>query len=173
MGFVVTVVGAHPGVGTSLVAAGLARALADAGVRPVTLLDLTAGPTGTDPTGADPGEGGTEGGAGPAGAVVFDAPPTYDDHVLDALRRSDRVLVVATPEGASLRTLALVVESYAMLGLGADRVAVVLNRVAGPDTQMAAKEVEALVGAKVLAALPDDPGRPALRRLARALVRNR
>jgi MinD-like ATPase involved in chromosome partitioning or flagellar assembly len=161
MGLMVTVVGAHPGVGTSLVAAGLARVLEDVGFRPVTLLDLTAGPTGA------------EEGAGPAGAVVVDAPPTYDDHVLDALRRSDRVLVVATPEGASLRTLALVVESYALLGLGADRVAVVLNRVAGPATEMAAKGVEALVGARVLAALPDDPGRRAWRRLARALVRSR
>ncbi len=63
--------------------------------------------------------------------VVVDTPPAFTDHVLAAIDRSDLVLLVATPDQLSLRSLALTMETLDLGAHPAERRQVLLNRARG------------------------------------------
>ncbi len=87
--------------------------------------------------------------------IVVDTPATLDDTVLAAASVSDLLLVVGGSDTQGLDSIALTVESLDLLGVGTDRVRVILNR--GEPVGAAVADTERRVGAPVVGALPTFP----------------
>jgi pilus assembly protein CpaE len=92
--------------------------------------------------------------------VVVDTPPSFTEHVLVALDRSDLTLLVATPEVPSVKNLKLTVEMTRMLGMPDEARAVVLNR-ADADVGVTSVDVEQAVGLEIVAHVPTSRAVPA------------
>ncbi len=88
--------------------------------------------------------------------VVMDLDHSFRDEQLQALRLADVVLVVLRLEFAGLRNVRRTLEHLEKMGLGADRVRLVVNRYGQPKEVPAAKAEDALK-VKIFHYVPDDP----------------
>jgi pilus assembly protein CpaE len=92
-------------------------------------------------------------------AVVIDTGPQFDAAMLAALDRSDRLLLVCTPEVTSLKNVRIGLETIDRLGYPRERVALVANRL-GAAGGVTRAEMEEALGCEIAFDLPDDPAVP-------------
>lgn len=85
--------------------------------------------------------------------TVVDTPAGYADQVLAALDLSDSILMVAGLDVIALRHLAVAIETVLSLGIGEDRLRIVLNR-ADSKVGLDPEEVERVMGIQVDAMIP-------------------
>jgi pilus assembly protein CpaE len=88
--------------------------------------------------------------------VVIDLDHTFHPEQVEALRQANVVLVVLRLDFASLRNTRRTLDYLEKLGVGRERVQLVVNRYGQPKQVPAAKAEEAL-GLKISHYLPDDP----------------
>ena len=88
--------------------------------------------------------------------VVADLDHGFRDVQVQALRQADVVLLVLRLDFASLRNARRTLDHLEHLGVGHDRVRLVVNRHGQPKEVPAAKAEEAL-GVKIFHYVPDDP----------------
>jgi pilus assembly protein CpaE len=88
-------------------------------------------------------------------AVVIDTGPQFDAAMLAALDRSDRLLLVCTPEVTSLKNVRIGLETIDRLGYPRERVALVANRL-GAAGGVTRAEMEEALGCEIAFDLPDD-----------------
>ncbi|HBI46204.1 MAG TPA: hypothetical protein DDY78_25625 [Planctomycetales bacterium] len=88
--------------------------------------------------------------------VVIDLDHSYREEQLQALRQADIVLLVLRLDFTSLRGARRTLEHLERMGIGRDRVRLVVNRHGQPKEVPASKAEEAL-GVKIFHYVPDDP----------------
>jgi pilus assembly protein CpaE len=101
-------------------------------------------------------------------AVVVDTSPSFHGPVLAAVDRTDELLLLCTPDVATLKNVRLALGTLALLEFPAERIRLVLNRASARDG-FGAREVGAVLGRPIDHELPVDPaasiganaGRPA------------
>jgi Flp pilus assembly CpaE family ATPase len=89
--------------------------------------------------------------------IVVDAAPLLDDATVAALGASDAVVVVMTPEVASVQTTTATLRTISALGPAAERPFVVLNQVS-PQRALPQSALEKHLGRPVAANIPFDEG---------------
>ncbi|HZU20116.1 MAG TPA: AAA family ATPase [Gaiellaceae bacterium] len=105
-------------------------------------------------------------------AVVVDTAPLFDRAMMLAVDAADEVLVVCTPDIPSLKNAKIGLETLKRLGVDADRVSLVLNRVGGPAA-FGKDDVEHTLDQPVRFLLPEDPAVPeAINRSSSAVSAN-
>ncbi|WP_052667465.1 AAA family ATPase [Nitriliruptor alkaliphilus] len=85
--------------------------------------------------------------------VVIDGPPSFTEHVLAAFEQVDIVLVVSSLDVPSIKNLRLSVETLQQIGIGRDRMKLVLNR-ADSKVGLTVREVEKSLGTTIDITLP-------------------
>jgi pilus assembly protein CpaE len=85
--------------------------------------------------------------------VVIDGPPSFTEHVLAAFEQIDTVLVVSSLDVPSIKNLRLSVETLQQLGIGRDRMKLVLNR-ADSKVGLTVREVEKSLGTTIDITIP-------------------
>jgi pilus assembly protein CpaE len=85
--------------------------------------------------------------------VVIDTPPSFTDHVLAALDESDDAILLTTMDVPSIKNLKLSLQTLEMLGIGRERIRLVLNR-ADSKVGLRINEVEKTLRTRVDVALP-------------------
>jgi pilus assembly protein CpaE len=85
--------------------------------------------------------------------VVIDTPPSFTDHVLAALDESDDAVLLTTMDVPSIKNLKLSLQTLEMLGIGRDRIRLVLNR-ADSKVGLRIPEVEKTLRTRVDVSLP-------------------
>ncbi len=88
--------------------------------------------------------------------VVLDLDHSFREEQLQALGLADVILVVLRLDFASLRNTKRILEYITQLGIGSERLRVVVNRYGQPKELPAAKAEEAL-GVKIFHFVPEDP----------------
>jgi len=88
-------------------------------------------------------------------AVVIDTPPAFPDTVFPALESADHILLLTTPDVASLRNARGALGVLDLVQIGRAKTHVVLNR-ASRSSGVRRADVEATLGLPVWAALPSD-----------------
>lgn len=88
-------------------------------------------------------------------AVVVDTPPAFPDTVFPALETADHILLLTTPDVASLRNARAALGVLDLVQIGRAKTHVVLNR-ANRSHGVRRADVEATLGLPVWAALPHD-----------------
>jgi pilus assembly protein CpaE len=91
--------------------------------------------------------------------VVIDTPPSFNDHVLTVLDRSDAVCLVATMDIPAIKNVKLCVATMRLLGYPAEKTCLVLNRTER-HVGLHPDEIEQTVGMKISASLPADRAVP-------------
>ena len=92
--------------------------------------------------------------------VIVDAPPVLNGAARAALQVADEIWLVLAPEVASLQSTVATLRALKTLGVGDDKVAVVVNQVA-PRAGLSRQAIEKALGRPVAAALPYDEAQPA------------
>jgi pilus assembly protein CpaE len=92
--------------------------------------------------------------------VVVDTPPAFDDQVLQALDRTDVLLLLATLDIPALKNLKLTLETLELLNYPRDAWRVVLNR-ADAKVGLAVGEVERTLRMPIAAQIPSSRDVPA------------
>ncbi|MBU0980461.1 MAG: cell division ATPase MinD [Nanoarchaeota archaeon] len=87
--------------------------------------------------------------------IIFDSSPGFGKEALTVLKSADEIIVVTNPDLAAV-TDALRIVKYAR-GRGIRILGVVVNKVRDEESEMAVKNIETLLEAKVIAVIPDDP----------------
>lgn len=85
--------------------------------------------------------------------VVIDGPPSFTEHVLAAFEQVDTVLVVSSLDVPSIKNLRLSVETLQQIGIGRDRMKLVLNR-ADSKVGLTVREVEKSLGTTIDITIP-------------------
>lgn len=85
--------------------------------------------------------------------VVIDTPSHFSEQVLAALDRTDRYVLVTTPEIPSLKNLRLTLDMFDLLSYGRDKRLIVFNR-SGDQTGLTAKDIETTVKSPITAHIP-------------------
>lgn len=85
--------------------------------------------------------------------VVVDSPPSFTEHVLTAIDESETLVLVTTMDVPSIKNLKLSLQALELLGMGRDRLRLVLNR-ADSKVGLGMHEVEKTIGTKVDLAVP-------------------
>ncbi len=91
--------------------------------------------------------------------VVVDTAGRFDEAVLTAIDRSDKVLAVATMEVPSIKSTKVSLEKLKQLGYSNGGVQLVLNR-SDSKVFLEAQEVERAIGGRILARIPSDRAVP-------------
>ena len=86
--------------------------------------------------------------------LILDCPPGLDDTNQQAIKSAKELVIVATPDPASLAD-ALKIEQFANR-FGIKITGVVVNKFRGAKEEVKPAEVEKLLGAPVLAVIPED-----------------
>ena len=89
--------------------------------------------------------------------IVIDLDHSFHSEQLEAIRQADQILIVLRLDFASLRNARRTIDYLDKLGIGRDRMQVVVNRYGQPKEVPFAKAEEAL-GLKISHYIPDDPG---------------
>ncbi|RJQ52323.1 MAG: response regulator [Actinobacteria bacterium] len=91
--------------------------------------------------------------------VIVDTPPSFNDHVLAVLDRSDDVCLVATLDIPAIKNVKLCVRTMDLLGYPRERTHLILNRT---DRRIGLhpEEVEQSVGMQISVSLPSDRAVP-------------
>jgi pilus assembly protein CpaE len=87
--------------------------------------------------------------------VVIDTPASLSDAVLTALELSDLVLTVATLDVPSVKNTKVSLQKLHQLGLGGDKVRLVLNR-ADSKVWLEPQEIEKAITDRIVARIPSD-----------------
>lgn len=90
--------------------------------------------------------------------VVLDLDNAFSLEQVEALWQSDVILLVLRPDYTSLRNVRRAMANFTKLGLGSERVQVVLNKY-GQRRQLSALQAEEALGIKPRHCIPDDPAR--------------
>jgi pilus assembly protein CpaE len=93
-------------------------------------------------------------------AIVIDTAPLFDGPMLTALDRSDRLLLVSTPDVPSMKNIRLALQTLELLGFPVERVALVANR-AGMPGGATTKDIAETIGREIRFILPEDAIVPA------------
>lgn len=88
--------------------------------------------------------------------VILDLDHSFREEQLEALRQADVILIVLRLEFTALRHVRRTLEQLDKMGLGSNRVQIVVNRYGQPKEVPAAKAEEAL-GVKIAHYIPDEP----------------
>lgn len=115
--------------------------------------------------------------SGMADYIVIDTPAAINDVVLAALERSDEIYAVATMDVPSLKSIRVSLQKLAQLGIGADKVGLILNR-ADSKVGLTAADVQDVTECPIVARIPSDrlvprsvnKGVPVVRDAPRTLV---
>jgi len=89
--------------------------------------------------------------------VVVDTPSHLDEHTLEALELADHVLLITSPSLTAVRSTRASIRFLEALGVGQDRVEIVLNHTS-PRVGHRREDIEEVLGRGVIADLPYDPG---------------
>ena len=89
-------------------------------------------------------------------AVVVDTPPAFPDTVFPALESADHILLLTTPDVASLRNARAALGVLDLVQIGRAKTHVVLNRANRGSGGVRRTDVEATLGLPVWAVLPND-----------------
>ncbi len=89
---------------------------------------------------------------GRADVVLIDTPAGIEQNTVEALRAADEILVVTTPDILSATNALKTIKLAKELGKS---VSVVVNKV-GQAHEMSLKEVQAMVGKKIIGSVPED-----------------
>jgi len=87
--------------------------------------------------------------------VVVDTASAFDDITLGVLEAADEIVIVATPDLASVKNVKIALQTMRQLGLSDSRMHVVLNRVPARPGLRAA-DIEKALGIATIS-IPDDP----------------
>ncbi len=90
--------------------------------------------------------------------VVADLDQCFGDEQIEALWQSDVILMVLRLDYISLRNARRAMDHLATVGVGLERVRLVVNRYRQPK-QLTVAQAEEALGMKILHLVPDDPGR--------------
>lgn len=99
--------------------------------------------------------------------IVIDVGSHLTDNTVTLLDSSDRIIIVTTPDLASMRDTTRFIQTSRTLGYSSDKIMVVLNR-AGVMGGVETKDVQTLLHLPISAQIPDD-GPNALRALNRGV----
>lgn len=91
--------------------------------------------------------------------VIIDTPPSFNDHVLAVLDRSDAVCLIATMDIPAIKNVKLCVQTMSLLGYPTDKTRLALNRVER-HVGLHADEIEETVGMPISISLPTDRAVP-------------
>ena len=90
--------------------------------------------------------------------VVADLAHTFGAEQVEALWQSEIILVVVRLDYTSIRNARRTFDYFEQVGIGVDRVQVVVNRY-GEKKQLSMRQAEEALGMKVAHSIPDDPSR--------------
>lgn len=93
-------------------------------------------------------------------SVIVDAPPVLNGAARAALQLANEVWLVLAPEVASLQSTVAALRALKTLGVGDDKVALVVNQVM-PRASLSRQAIEKALSRPVAAALPYDEAQPA------------
>ncbi|MHB8511924.1 MAG: AAA family ATPase [Actinomycetota bacterium] len=85
--------------------------------------------------------------------IVIDTPALFTEHVLSALDDSDEIVFVTSLDVPSIKNTKLALQTLEMLGIGRERIRLLLNR-ADAQVGLRVQEVERMLGSKVEAQIP-------------------
>lgn len=85
--------------------------------------------------------------------VVIDTPALFTEHVLGALDESDEIVFVTSLDVPSIKNTKLALQTLDVLGVGRDRIRLLLNR-ADAQVGLRVQEVERMLGARVDTQIP-------------------
>lgn len=85
--------------------------------------------------------------------VVIDTPALFTEHVLSALDDSDEVVFLTSLDVPSIKNTKLALQTLEMLGVGRDRIRLILNR-ADSQVGLRVQEVERMLGSRVAVQIP-------------------
>ncbi|HVL90489.1 MAG TPA: P-loop NTPase [Actinomycetota bacterium] len=85
--------------------------------------------------------------------VVIDTPALFTEHVLAALDESDECIFMTSLDVPSIKNTKLALQTLEMLGVGKDRIRLLLNR-ADAQVGLRVQEVERMLGARVATQIP-------------------
>jgi pilus assembly protein CpaE len=85
--------------------------------------------------------------------VVIDTPALFTEHVLAALDESDECIFMTSLDVPSIKNTKLALQTLEMLGVGKERIRLLLNR-ADAQVGLRVQEVERMLGARVATQIP-------------------
>lgn len=85
--------------------------------------------------------------------VVIDTPALFTEHVLAALDESDECIFMTSLDVPSIKNTKLALQTLEMLGVGKERIRLLLNR-ADAQVGLRVQEVERMLGARVTTQIP-------------------
>ena len=88
--------------------------------------------------------------------IVADLPHDFSDPAIQALDAADVILVVATPDMASIRAVTAALDTYEKLGYPAEKIKLLLNATF-PRYGLPREKIEAALGMNALAVMPYTP----------------
>jgi pilus assembly protein CpaE len=88
--------------------------------------------------------------------IVADLPHDFSDIALTALDAADLILMVGTPDMASIRATAAALDSYSKLGYSKEKIKPLLNAIF-PRSSLSKEKIEAAMGMDFVASVPHVP----------------
>ena len=85
--------------------------------------------------------------------IVADLPHDFSESAIQALDMADLILMVATPDMASVRAIAAAMDTYSKLGYSKEKIRFVLNATF-PHSSLKKDKIEAAIGIPMLATIP-------------------